>query len=464
MRSLRSAIVAGFVTSAFLAAPVALADSFVVLAHKNFSGNFRAEVEAMGGKVTGFMPEIGVAVVDAPSREGLEGLAGIRSVAVNPKLRFELPKPQSEKLAFAEFGNPPVSGNDDYFFDFQWGMTAIDVAGAWNAGYRGAGVRVAVIDSGIDRTHPEFAHNLNQALSISFVPGEPYYTQTGAFNHGTHVAGIIAAGDNGFGTIGVAPEAEIVAVKVLSEATGSGSFGAIINGIYYSGLIGADVANMSLGASIPRNCTFDVLDENDQPTGEVEHYPAKDCAELFVATGRAATFARQQGTLLIASAGNDARDLDHDAALKELPNDVPGVHPVAATAPFAWGYNPGGFLDYPASYSNYGMSGVEFAAPGGDFMYPGNEGCTVKGITIPCWAFDMVLSTVPGGWNWTAGTSMAAPHAAGVAALIVGKNGGSMDPAQVLAIMKQSADDLGKPGKDAYYGAGRVNAARAVGN
>lgn len=462
MRSLRSAIVAGVVTSGLLAAP-AVADSFVVLAKKNFSADFATQVEAMGGKVVGFMPEIGVAVVDAPSREGLEGLAGIRSVAANPQVRFDLPREQGLTIDFsAAYANPPASGDNDPFFDFQWGMTAIDVAGAWNAGHRGAGVRVAVLDSGIARNHPEFAHNLNQALSTSFVPDEPYYTQTTAFNHGTHVAGIIAAGDNGMGTIGVAPEAEIVAVKVLSEFTGSGSFGGIVNGIYYAGLIGADVANMSLGASIPHNCTFDILDDDGNPTGETEHFPARDCAELFVATGRAATFARQQGTLLIASAGNDYRDLNHDASDKKIPSEIQGVTSIAATGPFAWAYDTSGFLDYPSSYSNYGQSGVQFAAPGGDFIYPGNEACTLKGVTIPCWAFDMVISTTPTGWTWTAGTSMAAPHAAGVAALIIGKNGGSMDPAHVLSVMRQSADDLGKPGKDEYYGNGRVNAARAV--
>lgn len=452
------------VCTAVLAFPLFAAESFVVLANKKLPAGFEAQVSALGGQVTGFMPEIGVAVVEGQGiRSGLENLPGIRSVAANPQIRFQQPRQEAPTLTFAEvFSNPPNSGNDDHLYDLQWGHAAIDVAGAWNAGYRGAGVRVAVLDSGIARTHPEFAHNLNQDLSVSFVPGEPYYTQTGAFNHGTHVAGIIAAGDNGVGVIGVAPEAEIVAVKVLSEFTGSGSFAGIIQGIVYAANIEADVANMSLGASIPRNCTFDVLDDDGNPTGETVHYPARDCAELFIATGRAAQYATQKGVTLIASAGNSARDLNNDGPLKELPNDVPGVVPVAATAPFAWAYNLEGFLDYPSSYSNYGQSGVDFSAPGGDFIYPGNEACTVKGVTIPCWAFDMVLSATPTGWTWTAGTSMAAPHAAGVAALIIEKNGGKMKPAQVIAALKQSSDDLGKPGKDEHYGHGRVNAARAV--
>lgn len=86
---------------------------------------------------------------------------------------------------------------------------------------------------------------------------------------------------------------------------------------------------------------------------------------------------------------------------------------------------------------------------------------------MPCWVFDMVMSstTTSGGssfYSWSAGTSMAAPHVSGVAALIVGKHGGEMSPKAVERILRQSADDLGKNGNDDHYGKGRVNAARAV--
>jgi len=80
----------------------------------------------------------------------------------------------------------------------------------------------------------------------------------------------------------------------------------------------------------------------------------------------------------------------------------------------------------------------------------------------PGWHYDMILSSYPGGWAWADGTSMSAPHVAGVAALIIGKNGGDMKPQHVLRDLRQSSDDLGKPGQDVYYGHGRVNAARAV--
>jgi subtilisin family serine protease len=90
--------------------------------------------------------------------------------------------------------------------------------------------------------------------------------------------------------------------------------------------------------------------------------------------------------------------------------------------------------------------------------YPGNENCLIAGLVRPCWVFDLVFSTGNGGWYWSAGTSMAAPHASGVAALIIGANGGDMKPSQVEAALRSSADDLGKPGNDDFYGAGRVNA------
>jgi subtilisin family serine protease len=129
-------------------------------------------------------------------------------------------------------------------------------------------------------------------------------------------------------------------------------------------------------------------------------------------------------------------------------------------------------VDRPASYSNFGQSSISLAAPGGDFALPGNAVCSVPRIPTGtlaqvCWAMDMVMSTARGTgasvstYAWSAGTSMASPAVAGVAALIVGKYG-PMDPAQLEAKLKSSSDDLGKPGRDDAYGHGRVNAYRAV--
>jgi subtilisin family serine protease len=137
---------------------------------------------------------------------------------------------------------------------------------------------------------------------------------------------------------------------------------------------------------------------------------------------------------------------------------------VSATAPIGWATNPAtASFDFLASYSNYGQSVINVAAPGGDASYPGNENCTVGPLTRPCWVFDLVLS--PGATSnryfFAAGTSMAAPHVSGLAALLVGKYG-HMSPSQLRSKIQQTADDIFKPGADAGSGKGRINAVNAL--
>lgn len=469
MRSIRLGAVAVLSVAGLLAAP-AMADSYVVIAKNKFGADFEARIQAAGGHVTTFVPEIGVALVDSDNpdfRTDGARISGVQDVAANVTVRMLEPS-DPVMLSYEEaFSNPPTSGDDDFYFDLQWGHQAIDAASAWNAGYRGAGARVAVLDSGIDADHPDIAPNLNTALSKSFVTGEDWNVRPGRFyNHGTHVAGTIAAADNGFGTIGVAPEAEIVAVKVLSEYTGSGSFGGIAAGIVYAANIGADIVNMSLGATIPHNCTFDVLDDDGNPTGETVHYPAKDCAALLNMLNRATSYANKMGTTLIGSAGNEATDLDHNGSDVKIPAESVGVLSISALGPVKWAADPFNTnFDRLATYSNYGQSSIAFGAPGGDYSYAfvnPTELCSVAGIVHRCYVFDYVFSTVSGGWSWSVGTSMASPHAAGVAALIVGKNGGSMSPAALEAAMRKTSIDAGKPGRDDVFGHGSVNAATAV--
>jgi subtilisin family serine protease len=417
--------------------------SYLVMAQGNkLPKKLAAAVTAAGGGITAEFPELGIAVAssgDPNFAESASGIAGVRSVIPDVSLQWLDPKTAEEAVAVEGFGNPPTSGDDDIFFDLQWGHDAVDAPEAWDEGARGAGARVAILDSGIDDDHPDIAPNLNAALSKSFVPClfgncdgdvEDWRVRPGTFfNHGTHVAGTVAAADNGFGMIGIAPEAELVVVKVLSEYTGTGSFSWIIAGIYYAAMVDADVINMSLGGYLVKSGFYD---SDDVWVG------ANEVAELRVAIGRAASYAYQQ----------------------------PHVISIAATAPEGWAVDPTTDLDVPASYTNYGQSVISFAAPGGDRDFlrqpGGGSGCVVSVFFAPCYAFDYVLSAGSGGWWWAYGTSMAAPHATGVAALIIGERGGDMHPAQVEAALRKSADDLGKPGNDDFYGAGRVNAYNAV--
>ncbi|WP_299986764.1 S8 family serine peptidase [uncultured Pontibacter sp.] len=446
---------------------------YVVLSSsETLPAGIASELNAANGEVTSLMEQAGVATVyseDPKFAAKASKIKGVRSVVRDLEVQWYNPD-DMKIVELADVGTPPASGDDDRYFDLQWGHAAIKAPQAWNAGHRGSGVRVAVLDSGFDLDHPDLAPNIDLAASRNFVPGERLdYALPGVGSHGTHTAGTIAAADNGIGIIGVAPEAELILVKVLRDS-GSGSFSWMIDGIIHATQQGANVINMSLGAALPRNGKF--LNDNgtpEDPSDDFIESDTKAVQELLIAINRATSYATKNGVTVIASAGNDANNGNADKSLVHIPSSSTGVISISATAPRGWALNPfGTFMDDFASYSNYGTPDVHFAAPGGDYMYPGNEIATIAGVTQYAYVLDYVFSTGsnlnPGtaSYYWSVGTSMAGPHAAGVAALLIGRNGGSMEPAHVLAKLRATSDDLGKPGRDPYYGYGRVNAFRAV--
>jgi subtilisin family serine protease len=357
-----------------------------------------------------------------------------------------------------EAGEAAITPGNETFWNLQWAPKAISAPAAWAAGCTGKGVRVAVLDTGIHSAHVDLAPNFDAAASRSFVPGFNYNQDTGTFWHGTHVAGIVASADNGIGTIGIAPEATIVGVKVLHG--GSGAFSWVISGILYAatplsqGGGGADIINMSLGAEFPKNLP--------------------GAGPLVAALNKAVNYADRHGVLVVSAAGNSARDLDHSGNLVATPAESGSGIAIAATGPvgFAVGY-PNGATNFsrPASYTNYGNSAIHVSAPGGDFVLPGSALCTIPripsgSVTVPCWVFDLVISPIRGSgasistYAWAAGTSMATPAAAGVAALIKQANPGISLGALKTALAR-SSDDVGKPGHDPFSGHGFVNAAAA---
>ncbi|MCC6617113.1 MAG: S8 family serine peptidase [Anaerolineae bacterium] len=420
------------------------ARSYLILSSgSSLPNNLAQQVASAGGTITRVMPEIGIAVAESSNPRFAGLVRGVRSVVPNLTVDW-LPGERTGDVV-TDAANPPNSGDDDFFFDLQWGHDSVNAPEAWEAGQRGAGAVVAVLDTGFDLDHPDLAPQIIDA--VSFVPNEPpIYMLPNTFSHGTHTSGTIAAADNGFGTIGVAPDARLVLVKVLADA-GSGDFDWVIAGILYAANHGdVDIINMSLGAVIAKNGD---LSDPDEP------YTARDAAELRVAMSRATTYAYLHGVTIFASEGNDGIDKDHTGPIITLPADAEHVISIASVAPIGWATPTwDGNFDIPTGYSNFGRSAVDFAAPGGNFVYPGNENCVVAGLTRPCYVFDYVFSTGNAGWYWSVGTSMAAPHAAGVAAIIVGENGGTMTPAQLRTEMQRRAS---YGGNTPYYGMGVVN-------
>nr|WP_303647653.1 S8 family serine peptidase [Haloarchaeobius sp. HME9146] len=309
---------------------------------------------------------------------------------------------------------------------------------------KGEGARIAIIDSGIDASHEDLTVNVEE--SKNFTGDELGKGVPAGGYHGTHVAGIAAAtANNEMGVVGVAPEAELVDCRVFSTGPGA-SFADILAAIVYAADIGSDVANLSLGAyPVPR----------------------EGLGPFYGQTlNRVMTWANSMGTLLVISAGNDTSDLQHDGRICfenedgsvdcfsaiSLPNEGAQALSVAATGPIGFGWGDTGMeqpAHSPSFYTNYGTNAITLAAPGGDadLAAAANE--------VPGWWYDLVLSTVPGGYGWAAGTSMAAPQVAGAVALLKGEDS-SLNANQVESILTRTAwmpEDYDK----AYYGAGFLN-------
>lgn len=434
----------------------------VVASGNDFPESRVQAVQQAGGQVIKVFPQIGVAVVtsgDPAFPTKAKAITGIQSVAPD-RVAYPVEEPMPAELASG--GGNPVPNNPD-LRNLQWGLEAVKAPAAWALGYTGKGVRVAVIDTGVMTRHPDLVRNLNLNLSKSVVPGETveFIPMRDTGSHATMVAGIIAAADDGIGITGVAPDAEVVVIKVISDRVLLTQVSWIVEAILYAADIHADLANLSLG--------FWWMKRSQDP------YWWQESDVAYCVAARAANYAQQRGTLLVASAGNDALNFDGWGTWVQFPRDLPGAIGVAATTPKdCWACDPTVNLDWPAPYTSYGQRVIDLAAPGGnlDFDLP-SQPATLAGVTQPAFVFNMVISSSTsfgpagdfekkGTWNFACGTSMAAPHVCGVAALAIEAHGGSLTPAQLKAVLQQSADDLGKPGNDDFYGAGRVNALRAV--
>jgi subtilisin family serine protease len=431
-------------------------------------------IQKAGGTLVYSYDAIGVAIAQSASPsfdskmaadKKVEGVSSTAGFGV--QLKEEMIVEDASAIASSTLGSwgDPLSG-------MQWDMLQIHVPEAHEITTGSPSVVVGDIDTGLDYTHPDLAANVDFANSVSCVSGVPN-TDPAAWmddnGHGTHTAGTIAAAANGIGIVGVAPNVKIAAIKA-GNADGYFFPEAVICSFMWAGDHHLDVTNNSYYAD---PWLFNCRNDAEQRA-------------IWKAEQRAIRYAMQQGVVVVAAQGNENMDLskqnidttspDNDTPVTRevtnacvvIPVEIPGVIGVTGD---------GAFLQ-KTYYSSYGVGVAQVTAPGGDrrFQDPGDGS---RGY---------VLSTFPvaacGGapcYALAQGTSMASPHAAGVAALILSQFG-KMPPGAVQAKMTSTADPMACPpdpfdpggtgawlatcqggnGYNGFYGHGQVDALNSV--
>jgi subtilisin family serine protease len=345
-----------------------------------------------------------------PTRLGIEGVASSRGTSQPMRSVVEAEPGHAAAVAAALRADPrvltvvpdarlslldwPADGTpSDPFYVDQGDLLQIDVPDAWHTTIGDPSVVVAVIDSGVDLTHPDL-----DGLPV-VAPRDVVWNNDNVadeIGHGTHVTGtILADTDNALGVAGIAPASTLMPIKV-AEGDGFLSFSDVLDAVDWAREHRADIINMSLGGELS---TEQVA--LGQPTF---------------------TAAREAGILMVAAAGNDG------VSYRMYPASFAGVVSVTAV-------DGSGAL---AEFSNTGRA-IDLVAPG----------------------VDLWSTALGGGYEQMSGTSMAAPHVTGVAALVrAARPGLAVD--ELEAVLRASAVDLGDPGRDLQYGDGLVDAATAL--
>ena len=480
-------------------------------------------IEKAGGTLAQSYNEIGVAIArsdNASFRDNvmkdrrIEGAAPTKDYAV--KLRDDLAgkedaKEDAQGPPAGDLPNAPATDTDT-FSPLQWDMRQIHTNEVHKTTGGSPSVVVGDIDTGIDTNHPDLTPNIDLANSTSCLSGAPTPNPADDNGHGTHTAGTIAAANNGLGIVGTAPNVKIAAIKA-GDANGFFFPEAVICAFVWAGSHHVDVVNNSYFADpFLYNCRND----------EVQR-------AIWKAEQRAILYAQKQGVTVVSSIGNESDDLAHPAydvtspdfppgqeqeraitnACVVIPVEIPGVIGVTGVGNTRQADSDDDPNDYlKAFFSSYGVGVAEVTAPSGDSVfgrtaeapngrvlstYPADKPC-VRSVKEP--TSDPNYPTAV--YCYLQGTSMAAPHVSGVAALIISRFGdlqnpqnGKMRPEQVAAYLQQTADPQPCPttlppgyetftrpapggvtpepqacqsGQDynSWYGSGQVNASKAV--
>ena len=399
-----------------------------------------AELRLDCGSLVEYYPEIGVAVATSAAPDFADRIGQYRAYSG----RKDVPAAALSSRSMESAAVVPAADRSGE----QWDMDLIKAKQANKVNEGSHKVLVGVLDSGVDGTHPEFAKSIDPADSAGCVTGKAD-PSTAAWSpttipHGTHVAGTIAAADDGNGVTGIAPNVRLASVKVVSD-DGFIFPESAVCGFMWAGRHHFAVTNNSYfvdpGFYFCRNKPGD--------------------AAAYEAVRRAVAFSTGRGVLNVAAAGNEAMDIANpskdtvrshpvDRNCATLPAGLPDVVSVTAV----------GYAGTKSSYSDWGK--VDVTAPGGDRAQVPPAGA---GPACP-------LSTLPGGgYGSMCGTSMASPHAVGVVALLASTHPWA-SPAQLRGLLRAEATPVACPAAtptctgptadNSYYGHGLVNALAAT--
>ena len=456
-----------------------------------------ATITKAGGTLVYAYDQIGVAIARSDNtsfRDNLLKDARIDNASPTAGFATQLPNEQAD-AGPPDGGLPNSPATEDPLFSLQWDMQQIHTPEAHAITGGSPSVLVGDIDTGLDYTHPDLAANVDSANSVNCVNGVPVPGAVAANDdngHGTHTAGTIAAASNGIGIVGVAPNVKIAGIKA-GNAAGFFFPEAVICSFVWAATHLFDVTNNSYFADpYLFNCRNDPVQR-----------------AIWKAESRAIQYAEQNGVTVVAAMGNESEDLAHPSvdatspdtqvppdvrdvnnACVVIPVEVPGVIGVTATGSTQQTDGDSG-PDYLKSfYSNFGVGVTQVAAPGGDSVYRTAESVNGRVLSTYPAGRPCLRQVVSGGatYCYLQGTSMAAPHATGVAALIVSMFG-HMASGRVKAFLAQTANPqpcptalpanyaevfgvgtesgtftpcVGGPGNNSWYGSGQVDALNAV--